>query len=177
MNLFHKITEHCELVSIGEAESFSSLVLFNHIICNGKQEKESTGPQRAGKFWLQNQNPRWAHNNNKSQLDVIHFFRFHFQMFPINNLTLGNAVGKTNRKIISPNNLIRTATTFTMTSVLKQRRMETEEGLICRQLLRTKPPDWWKLTNWIRFLTMEARNKTWIICWTSIITTRRNRRL
>jgi hypothetical protein len=40
-----EINENCELVSAGEAVSFSSLVLINRIIRNG--EKKSAGPQWA----------------------------------------------------------------------------------------------------------------------------------
>lgn len=49
MNLLHKIIENRELVSTGEAESFSSLVLFKFIILNG-EEKDSACPKWAGKF-------------------------------------------------------------------------------------------------------------------------------
>lgn len=49
MNPLRKNNENCELVSAGEAESFSCLV-FNHlIICNGK-ETESGRPQWAAEF-------------------------------------------------------------------------------------------------------------------------------
>lgn len=41
--------ENCELVSAGEAVSFSSLVLINFIVRNG-EEKESAGPKWAGNF-------------------------------------------------------------------------------------------------------------------------------
>lgn len=51
MNQLRIKKENRELVSIGEAESFSSLVFNYCIVCNG-QEKESAGPQWAGKFWF-----------------------------------------------------------------------------------------------------------------------------
>jgi hypothetical protein len=41
--------ENCELVSAGEAVSFSSLVLVHVIAPNGEEEK-SAGPQWAGEF-------------------------------------------------------------------------------------------------------------------------------
>jgi hypothetical protein len=43
------INENCELVSAGEAVSFSSLVLIYFTAPNGEEEK-SAGPQWAGKF-------------------------------------------------------------------------------------------------------------------------------
>lgn len=49
MSPIREIIENRELISAGEAESFSSLVLIFRIILNG-EEKESASPAGAGEF-------------------------------------------------------------------------------------------------------------------------------
>lgn len=50
MNKLRKQNEKRELVSTGEAVSFSSLVINYRIVCNGQEKKSARPAQWAGKF-------------------------------------------------------------------------------------------------------------------------------
>lgn len=60
---------------------------------------------------------------------------------------------------------------------MKNGRNHVEAGDIWMNQEHSRPPDWWEPTNWIRFSTMEAKSRIWIICLTFITTTPRSRKM